>query len=1259
MLEMMPEQLALVEKKAAGGDLEAKAWLAKYKPYAKRLGQTYKSMEQALNVAAEFPQELREEFGWEESQMERLLHETGTSRSALLSLNKSTADVKAPKYSDRQVETYEKQWKEASEKIDDFKKSIEKATRITEDYAENTKETSGEQKQFSRTITEQRKSILRSAEGYLSIIEDQPRIEKLAEKGLIDKDELTKYRRAAVSAADKLEKFKDQFGRTQDIEEQGPYGAIGDRLKRVLGGFGLFYTTRLASLGLGAFKTGFEEREQYEMALAQTQLQMYGAGGYESYAPLAYSQQRASILSGGGAYGALQRSLQPLSGFAEIGGSLLAGASTTALVSHIAPFFGGAEEFVKNKLAPGLGILAGVGMMASSMYQNYQDYDNSLVRAAAQGSQGGWIGDISAFYTGFGPSMGTAAENWNILQSRRDELSEGQQWILDKKFIPRGIRQLLIGDRTGFEEDFFARRSELEERTRQLREGELSLWDITPGNRMSRQEITMMAKTLGLSPGEDLEHLSAQTITQGVLTLGTATEQLGTRDIANIIGQVGAAQEAGIPVQEMARITAAIGGKPLLTSGDIYLRAQPIAQMTASEQTRLQAGLGLMGQIPGGLREFYGYSDEQIREMAGGAYADIAGGRYEDYFLQAKSTQEQLRQMGIEYDVDKWNFVSGLTWSKEEEQKFITDQAFRAAQASVGQQFMSMGISSQAVGQMVSAATNMGGTQFLNRLAQFEPRAFGQAYQEFINQGLYEQASIASPIAALANYDMATGMPTTQGMFRTSMVNPIGGLQDLSTQLGRQQNALANAQRIWGTGWQQTAGGRAAVYGINTRTGEIYDTFQAGDNIRYGEQALAWAQLYQSYENQQKSLGSSYAMLALQEEYMPKFWDIQDRQRALGHRQQLWQFEQQEWQLGFSERQMEMGARQWQERSGLQRKQDVMQRQWAMEDWAYQDQTRSLQWGWQQEDFAENIRFMTGRERRLAERQMERQTTMYNLETGQIETQRSRQEEIWALQDERFDMETRHHQEQLEMQEEALEKQREQLEMQKQFYEERRKLEEESIQLSREYQTKQLELQKAALGNQAEQLENQFEMQKLQLELNEAQEETMDKAKQLQQESAEFFNNLIGGLGNLEQAFMEMIENISAKADDPTGDYGTNWNKYIKDNDWGNSGWIGGDNPMPQQEGGDWFAGGSYVVGERGLELARPGTIGSVVNQYDVAQFIGQQDKWSSRSVFHPTQRGVSGDGSSGPQTINVYIGNEKLASFVLNTVKNDLEVLG
>jgi len=88
-----------------------------------------------------------------------------------------------------------------------------------------------------------------------------------------------------------------------------------------------------------------------------------------------------------------------------------------------------------------------------------------------------------------------------------------------------------------------------------------------------------------------------------------------------------------------------------------------------------------------------------------------------------------------------------------------------------------------------------------------------------------------------------------------------------------------------------------------------------------------------------------------------------------------------------------------------------------------------MQWQWKQEDFAENIRFMSGRERRLAERQMGVRLRCMASRGNKIDKQKARQKELWMLEDERFSLQRTQYEEQKAAQQE-------QLNMSKQFFKE-------------------------------------------------------------------------------------------------------------------------------------------------------------------------------------------------------------------------------
>ena len=79
-----------------------------------------------------------------------------------------------------------------------------------------------------------------------------------------------------------------------------------------------------------------------------------------------------------------------------------------------------------------------------------------------------------------------------------------------------------------------------------------------------------------------------------------------------------------------------------------------------------------------------------------------------------------------------------------------------------------------------------------------------------------------------------------------------------------------------------------------------------------------------------------------------------------------------------------------------------LQQSFTRQDWQYQDTTRALTQGWQAEDYAEAIRFSTGRERRKLIKQRDRATVMQGLEGEQVDQSRSQQEQLSAREDERY-----------------------------------------------------------------------------------------------------------------------------------------------------------------------------------------------------------------------------------------------------------------
>lgn len=370
------------------------------------------------------------------------------------------------------------------------------------------------------------------------------------------------------------------------------------------------------------------------------------------------------------------------------------------------------------------------------------------------------------------------------------------------------------------------------------------------------------------------------------------------------------------------------------------------------------------------------------------------------------------------------------------------------------------------------------------------------------------------------------------------------------------------------------------------------------------------------------------------------FWGAQDASRYLGYAQQ-------EWQTGFQREQLGMQQRQWQQNFALQQKQATMQRGWTQEDWLYQDTTRAMQWGWKQEDFAEQARFMTGRDRRLAERQMRRETIMHDLEGEQIDKQKERQKELWKLEDERFDLSRQHNKEQLDMQ-------NQQIAMSEKFFEERKKLEEEQVALQRAYQIEQMNLQKQAIGAQAAVAKAAREAQEIQNAVNllmiinsglwdEFAKEAGDSSGITKQLMDKAWAALIQWLKD----FGIEVENLTGEKIVPsTSKNLPDASGYQFDPDTGLL--IEPDPTKPQMAAvGNYLSAGSVsYVNEQGDEVFRPYWSGEVIP-------LTKYDPWKTTVL----QNSSATAQTASPRVVNIYIGNRHLGEYILDEVENDLRI--
>jgi hypothetical protein len=299
-----------------------------------------------------------------------------------------------------------------------------------------------------------------------------------------------------------------------------------------------------------------------------------------------------------------------------------------------------------------------------------------------------------------------------------------------------------------------------------------------------------------------------------------------------------------------------------------------------------------------------------------------------------------------------------------------------------------------------------------------------------------EMSNIGGTITGVGGTEIAIGNLN----FAAGLTGPGGQLSGLSWGRANLETPAWSGQQVANMIWGPES----------SWAGKGYNADIINQMITGGTRSVETAQARLGFQYQQAQAGMQMEQIALQKWYMPQQFALQERGRNLSYAQAEWGFQQQEQQLA-------LGQQNFAFQTGMQQRQMGLQRGWQREDWAYNEQVRGLQWQWKQEDYGENLRFMTGRDRRLAERQMGRETTMHDLESEQIEKQKGRQKELWAMEDERFNQQIAYQTALFKMQEENLSKQ-------KDFFEQNKAIQEESADLQEEYWKRSIALQEKAAG---------------------------------------------------------------------------------------------------------------------------------------------------------------------------------------------------
>lgn len=441
------------------------------------------------------------------------------------------------------------------------------------------------------------------------------------------------------------------------------------------------------------------------------------------------------------------------------------------------------------------------------------------------------------------------------------------------------------------------------------------------------------------------------------------------------------------------------------------------------------------------------------------------------------------------------------------------------------------------------------------------------------------------------------------------------------------------AQNIWGNNYQNNANFDQGLIGAMVGGQALGGTITTPDGTQVSSVGgMMGAQLYQAKMGRDYELfniGLQNKRLDMSVSHQKSMWGIDDQQRNLSHAYQMQQF-------GFQQESLDMNMKFTTQNMGLNRTQSLLQRGWTREDWQQNDMVRGMQWGWQQEDYGEESRFLTGRSRRKAERDNERATTMHNIEEDKIDKDRSRQEVLWKLEDDRFNIQKKQFEESSKMQQK-------QLDASRKYYEENFDLQNKQTQLSRKHWEAEVKIQRQAATAAAQHAEKQFKLQQTMVQLSIASQHAQGQLKTIADNGLEAFREKLIQINDLLITIGRQELPSSGGGSTTGGSSG------------GGSG-GGGGSGYRMAHGGNARSGSKLIVNEIGEEEFIPDRNGKIIPTYREGSVHASLSEEIANNFFIPTQSASASQGG-GSKIVNIYIGNERLKTFVLDAVQSELEI--
>lgn len=819
--------------------------------------------------------------------------------------------------------------------------------------------------------------------------------------------------------------------RIEDLEHpmQSAARGAGKSLRRLFGGFSLMWMGSMLGMGVEDMTRGATETDQLRSSIESVGASLgFGSDITQS---LEIAKYRSSLSSGVVGRQIAMQSTQ-MASYTDLMGAAKTGLGTYAAMTFAGEALGGGMGASVTAAALPVAALAGIGALVyqgNAYYQNPND--TALEIYAAQKSDRDF------------------ASNWKIDSYDIGQVTN-QAWRGFSSLSFMDMLRSMGGDKS-VQMDFGVPVSQGEAgRMASILARDVEAWNTT-GRISGMYSQTELARAYATT--EFPEHDPAMV---GSLRLLSQAGGLGDEPMQRWVD----AAVAGVDVQNVGMARAQARG--------IAPSALAVSQLASNVPSDVfdwynrQVGASIMGGFVGTSafeRLWGGYSTDQM-DQAELDLAALSRSRNYGTWNTAISQANQMGSLGINNYIPSEQ--EALAWGTPERQANLV-QSFQNNRAiNMAQNVMNMtgSFGTGSIAANSALLNGPGAMKIMEGVMNFDPASIaiaGQGGASLMNpiqtrqvRQTYGADGTSLGLASLPAFTMDMGLGTWSGNQVAGMVWGSDWASD--DPFGLRSAAVDGGFRGMQTAYRtQAANLSAASAGLSMRSADLSYAFQTGIGL-------------QGYGTVNPVTGQAFNLAS------GGFWGLQDKQVSLQHEQQLWNFQ-------YQQQSMDLQRSQFYDSQSLQQRGSRMNRSFTQRGWEFEDEMRDLQWGWQQEDYAEESRFMTGRQRRLAERNMNRATIMHDLQGERTEEQRSQQEQLWDLEDERFKMTREHFEEQMDLQEENFEKMQE-------FYEQRKKLEDQMQELQRAYFIEQNKLQKESAGLQAAQAALQREMAEEQEKMN-------------------------------------------------------------------------------------------------------------------------------------------------------------------------------